>query len=60
MLKLTVLFLEHLGDLTLYVHLTLIEAVSFLFTLFLTLQCILESRLNDFNVLSLLYEDRKG
>ena len=60
MLKLTVLFLEHLRDLTLHVHLTLLEANSFLFTLFLTLQCILESRLNDFNVLSLLYEDRKG
>ena len=40
MLKLTVLFLEDLGDLTLYGHLTLIEVDSLLFNLFLMLQCI--------------------
>ena len=32
MLKLTVLFLEHLGYLTLHSHLTLGEVISFLFT----------------------------
>ena len=39
MFKLTVLFLQYLQDLTLHAHLTLREVVSFIFGLFVTLQC---------------------